>query len=192
MTDAFQDSETPSVPSEERRASRAKGDNAPTLLTLPAELRNAIYRLVLVVDIYVEVDDHDHHTHSLLRTCRQLRKEASSFFLDENIFWIIFTDLRARMPIQHWAVLCVEKQRIALVTVGSMHWNNLKQWLKIYHENCGTYPSMADEEEEGDASDVAAYAFNIVDAMQGLPWLTVEAILEEYRRGTERGAVTWT
>ncbi|KAF2094378.1 hypothetical protein NA57DRAFT_60425 [Rhizodiscina lignyota] len=58
-----------------------------TLLTLPAEIRNMIYRHVLISNgmlaIWKEIAVEEP---ALLRTCRQVRREARTLFFSENEF----------------------------------------------------------------------------------------------------------
>ena len=62
--------------------------NSP-LLSLPGEIRNKIYRLVLVSDPDWAITikpAHMRRQRSLLKTCYQIREEASQIYYGENIF----------------------------------------------------------------------------------------------------------
>lgn len=56
---------------------------------LPAELRNSIYRYIVVSDdpVYIAPTSIKRHTR-LLQTCNQIRGEASRIFCEENVFCI--------------------------------------------------------------------------------------------------------
>lgn len=63
----------------------------PTLLTLPAELRNRIYHLVLtkgspISPYRCEDKTEEPASLRLLRTCRQIRSEATSIYYGTNMF----------------------------------------------------------------------------------------------------------
>jgi hypothetical protein len=65
----------------------ANAQNSP-LLKLPGEIRNNIYRLVLVSSKTVPVKPSLCRQRSLLQTCYQLRDEASKIYYSENTFSI--------------------------------------------------------------------------------------------------------
>ena len=56
------------------------------LLGLPGELRNRIYRYVLVSDETIHIDPDCFQQPALLRTCTQVRNETSSIYYKENDF----------------------------------------------------------------------------------------------------------
>ncbi|EME42170.1 hypothetical protein DOTSEDRAFT_100538, partial [Dothistroma septosporum NZE10] len=59
-----------------------------TLLGLPGELRNRIYRDALIVPDRIRIDATYHTLPALLRTCREIRDEATSIHLTANRFGI--------------------------------------------------------------------------------------------------------
>ncbi|CAK4034157.1 Hypothetical predicted protein [Lecanosticta acicola] len=61
------------------------------LLELPAELRNDIYRLVLVPedDAAVDIDANGYDRPGLLSTCKQIYYEARKIFYAENKFMFL-------------------------------------------------------------------------------------------------------
>jgi len=67
--------------------------NEASQLGLPGELRNHIYRLVLLESIDVYVDRSNYKQPPLLRTCRKMRKEALQIFYKENRFMVAVRDL---------------------------------------------------------------------------------------------------
>lgn len=66
---------------------------SPLLDKLPAELRNDIYSLVLISGDPIDVEDMKsiHARTALLRTCRQVREEASGLFYGDNTFRTLWT-----------------------------------------------------------------------------------------------------
>lgn len=71
-----------------KAAPRPVSDDSKALLLdkLSGELRNHIWRHVLVSDEPVLVNKEQPHSPSLLRTCTQIRTEATSIFFNENTF----------------------------------------------------------------------------------------------------------
>lgn len=121
-----------------------------------------------------------------------MRKEASGIFYHENTFRLDIVDLNMELPIQHWAMTEVFRKHpksLWVKTCGKAHWGNLKQWLRKYHAD----QAFGIGENARDSVEVqaAAHACGIVDKMVDVPWATVEAVLEEYRKGTELLSNVW-
>lgn len=158
-----------------------------TLLGIPPELRNHIYRYALVQDSGIQVSAQERLQPALLRTCRQTRKEASSIFYEENTFEVNTVDMKPQLPLQHWAETEVGAKNPKLITInilGVSKWCNLKDWLEQYH-SCKIF-GLSDAANTPVRIQCAARAFRIVDKMPGVPWAVVEAVLEEYKK-TRRG-----
>lgn len=100
----------------------------PALFSLPGELRNQIYRLVLVQARSVRLKPDHNSEPSLLRICRKARREATRIHREENRFRVIVVHLDStvlcRNP-SHWAY-----DIIAIQILGGYNWPNLKTWLK--------------------------------------------------------------
>lgn len=79
--------------------SPTNNDRKSRLLALPAELRNAIYSLVLVEpsDIVISTK-HYSQPPALLATCRQVREEASSLYYSLNRFHFMVSDSQPNTP----------------------------------------------------------------------------------------------
>ncbi|KAK5117151.1 hypothetical protein LTR85_008919 [Meristemomyces frigidus] len=175
------------------RATQAKTagrkNNSVPLLRLPPELRNELFRNVLLEDRVVVNATH-HETPGLLRTWHQLRDEASSIFYQENKFLVEFVDLKPSAPPHHWTMVKWSSRDMAFTCLGHMNWANLKTWLKRYHESRGAYPGLS--ENGDDEVDYMSRAFDVVQAMFAVAWDTVDTVLEHYRNGIQREAITWT
>ncbi|KAF2773404.1 hypothetical protein EJ03DRAFT_323901 [Teratosphaeria nubilosa] len=168
------------------------------LLELPAEMRNDIYRLVLVKNEPVQVRAQDSSTPALLRTCRQIREEATSIFREENTFTLVIVDLAGNMPLQHW-ILAQKKIGPRYISLqGEYNWANLLDWAKSFHDTQlrGPLVPTVDESSFGpgfsrfkNISDV----FKTVSDLSGkVAWPVIVAVLERYRAGTARRAMGWT
>ncbi|KAK5684160.1 hypothetical protein LTS10_004024 [Elasticomyces elasticus] len=77
-----------------------------TLLGLPPEMRNAIYRYVLVNPDPIEVSPGRPYAYkpAFLSTCRQIRAEADGIFMNENTFTTDpgFHGYGITIPYWHW------------------------------------------------------------------------------------------
>ncbi|KAK5725693.1 hypothetical protein LTR15_003883 [Elasticomyces elasticus] len=77
-----------------------------TLLGLPPEMRNAIYRYVLVKSNTIEVSPGRPYAYkpAFLSTCRQIRAEADGIFMNENKFTTDpgFHGYGITIPCWHW------------------------------------------------------------------------------------------
>ncbi|KAI5363676.1 hypothetical protein Slin15195_G093290 [Septoria linicola] len=100
----------------------------PALFALPDELRNQIYRLVLVQARSVRLKPDDNSEPGLLRTCRKTRQEATRIHREENRFRVVSMHLDStilcRNP-SHWAY-----DIIMIQILGGYNWPNFKTWLK--------------------------------------------------------------
>ncbi|KAK4613801.1 hypothetical protein CLAFUW4_09494 [Fulvia fulva] len=157
-----------------------------TLLGLPGELRNRIYRLALFEENRIKIDATNHTLPPLLRTCRQIRNEATSIHLKENRFGIVIHNLYPQAPVAssgHWYV----KTKYTVSWSGVANWENLKAWMKLRynHELCGAKASNSPVNLV--LSGAAGGASKMVKLMRakGLTWDDIEPMLEEYKLGVE-------
>ena len=86
---------------------------------LPPELRNRIYRLVLVANEPVNVVESEINCYTaLLKTCRQIRSEASQIFFAENKFRAAFT-VNAKGTAVDW-LSSIGRERASQITALSI------------------------------------------------------------------------
>ncbi|KAK0263972.1 hypothetical protein LTS09_002323 [Friedmanniomyces endolithicus] len=172
------------------------------LLTLPPEVRNTIYHLVLVREgrkrVLAPALPYDP---AFLRTCRQIRHEAQGIFLHQNEFYITVYNYHYTMPRTHWFHMVAPHNRSVVLALEptKMQWEHLRDWLKAYHAGEATRLSVPERYLAPDSHQVAARAFATVDRLGGVKWEVVgEALadlLEGYRsvgRGFRRGLWTRT
>lgn len=76
----------PVQPNKPKRSRRPRQRKSCHLLNLPGELRNHIYEMVVVEPDRVEITSEGPGEPPLLRTCRQIRREAGSLYYRSNIF----------------------------------------------------------------------------------------------------------
>lgn len=174
-----------------------------SLLGLPGEIRNKIYRHALVVhdtshqpgsDLLDPIPEQP----ALLRTCEQIRSEAASIYYAENQFCLFlddFIDTPAIAWIEH-ASRYVDRQQLQVQwdwgIWGVRHgdWPNLLQMLRHAHE--GRLPpfeaSAMWSESTGHGTDKhLERLFAITPGLAEVPWTNVEQVLQHYAEGTEIG-----
>ena len=162
-----------------------------SLLGMPAEIRNRIYREVLVdhedgsclfhetLDYPDCVRKENTKQPGLLRCCAQIRQEALLVFLQENSFstWILEGKLEPQL--EHWF------WKIKVRSIGvlpDVKWKNLKVWLEAYW-NGRLSGSLYNE--VFNFSDDAVFtacmgAGEMVRHLERASWEVVEAVLEEF------------
>ncbi|KAK5117160.1 hypothetical protein LTR85_008928 [Meristemomyces frigidus] len=161
-----------------------------SLLGLPGELQNEIYRLLLVEAHSISVNANNKDQPPLLRTCKEIRKDALPISYEENTMAVEVADLRIDMPSHHWISTCCSHKPDASgprlkVTSDVPRWKNLLLWLKRFHarEVPGVpHPRLQANESRDTAEpnrvEVIASAFGIVGCLMHLPWEEVEKLWE--------------
>ncbi|KAK4497865.1 hypothetical protein PRZ48_010520 [Zasmidium cellare] len=133
----------------------------PTLLGMPPEIRNIIYRYTLLSESMIKVTATSPSQPALLRTNRQLRTEALPIFLTENTFKVDAWDMQLSIPsnyAEHWLSRIAYKS-FFITMRGKKDWGNLKGWLGRYarHEVPGLAAGQPTPEAE-----ILAQAFELV------------------------------
>ncbi|EME42022.1 hypothetical protein DOTSEDRAFT_105810, partial [Dothistroma septosporum NZE10] len=109
------------------------------LLGLPQEVRNKIYRHVLVYGRSIPITPDFCGTPGLIRTNRQLHEETMNIWLHHNIFILHVRDCCPVAPQgffignkhqRHWLY---QAPWLTYTWSGEHHWDNLRDWLRIYH-----------------------------------------------------------
>ncbi|KAI7535771.1 hypothetical protein KC331_g11853 [Hortaea werneckii] len=163
------------------------------LLTIPGELRNIIYRLVLLSDDRIKIDKRHRKMPPLLRTCQQIYAEARSIYFGENSFQVTVRHLRPIIPRRHWILSTKMQGDLKIKLIGKFDWENLMSWLACYHRYKGAYLGCFRplEPSAHKRLDHVTCAFSIVDRMFKTKWQDVRAVLDEYREVTELGKMRW-
>ncbi|KAK4548794.1 hypothetical protein LTR36_008567 [Oleoguttula mirabilis] len=167
----------------------AQYNSNPSLLSIPAELRNHIYRYALVEEGEIRVDAPHRTQPALLCTCRQIREEASGILFGENRFTTPVMDLEWPVPTDHWFNKHVgDDAELTIRLHGVQKWANLEAWLQRYHsrELRGIGHSESQEWE------VVAKAFEIVAVLKRTPWETVQKVVQKYKEGVDLTDGSWT
>ena len=144
--------------------------STPTLLGIPAELRNQI--------------NDDPEQPGLLRANQQLRNEATSIYC-LNKPYVQIHELKLAPHPDHWFWNHNLAERRTLELRGPPHWTNFKEWLQVFYERgCGDEPSLA--RGIGDEQwDTLAEAFALVKLFKESPWETIEKALEIFKTVVE-------
>lgn len=163
----------------------APNDNPPkaSLLGLPAELRNEIYRWSLVVpNTITNNNGATLRQPALLRCCQQTRREGMSIFLAENTFAVFVRNHNWTLPTEHW-LQCTPDERfkdrwgILQDNGGRGSWSNLKAWLKLHW--AGKAPGLV---PNLDNEDIANLLGIVSELPQDMECSKVEELLEHAKQ----------
>lgn len=166
------------------------------LLELPAELRVRIYEDALLQEDRVEITKRSFAQPGLLRTCRQIRHEASTIHYNKNKFsvWALGFDsgVLKRFCTQaagFWDNYDLERMDVVLHNHRVQpSWGNVLKWMKAYHADevmmlvCG--PHVGGHER----CCAHESASKIVSTLDDADWEVVKAVLEVLKTATENQA----
>ena len=170
----------------------------PTLLGIPAELRNRIYRYALVVlddhlcnEVYIDEDNY--HMPGILRASRQLRDEGTQMYLEENSFVLGMNDFKFAPQRQHWIWTKVGDRGLYKELEGQISLGNINKWLKQFWRERDPYAPRAwrwDEYDETSPTErIAIEAFNIVETLFDTPWRKVKEVLSAFWTAAYAGGI---
>jgi hypothetical protein len=163
------------------------------LLRLSAEIRNAIYRCVLVETAEIRITSSNiPEDPSLLSVCRQVRRKAKTMYYRANKFAFqifdydgIFMVKWLQSSADHAACQCIVKY------TGVQNWSNMCAWLKATYEwkiDAG-YPV---QKGDGEASLLVG-VFSMVMRMrkEEKSWGEVERYLDDIHQILTAGSGSW-
>lgn len=168
------------------------------ILRLPAELRNAIYKLSLAnsTSIRIPAAGPVPPEPGLLSTCSQIRNEALEFYYKTNHFSFEICDLNADMLLQFSArsELHHNATRKARWS-GIPKWTNLKEWLLVAFAG----DIAGDPARNRDNVPVPKYVHSTIMCFEvmrrlkrrGMDWEQVEEVLEDMYVGIRAVDDTW-
>jgi hypothetical protein len=175
-------------------------------LKLSPELLNTIYRLVLVSDnaIEVKVTDAPPMDPPLLRTCRQIRREARGIYYQENTvnFTVLDYDIRKivawlDLSSAHHDLYSNAQLTLSISSHSTVCWYHLHYWIFMYRMGRITRLTRASssvatgsdgiQHNEGDRS-LAIGLFDLAEShlAAGSDSQTIHAALEQYRKNVMR------
>ena len=163
----------------------------PAILRLPAEIRNHVYALSLVLSERITVDKDNFTQPNLLRVCRQIREEASGIYYRQNKFSIIYQDLEPTVAINWYQharrYICFGKSTTKpfgaryCVIRGKWSWDGLLRIAQAVHG--GKIVPWAYSAKCSSKNKVVAAACGITVQLKHLRWDEVTIILEKYNLG---------
>ena len=167
---------------------------------LPGELRNRIYRLVLIQNKSIKISKGNFTEAPLLSVCRQIREEATSIFFFENE-WSL--DLKDWDHSFRFAFLDHIKARLGIDDDADIDWvwrnsgdmynkTNLLRFIKMLHENQSVpgFCYMADHYSPATAALTGA--FEIAKRMKKCSWKDIERVLDIYLHEVAKKKSGWT
>lgn len=153
------------------------------LESLAAELRNRIYRYVLVSPKEVDVTETQPAQPPLLRVNRKIRTGTLSIFYEENDFSCNLFACEGAKAIPFTKVykkyVKQDKFRFQFGIYDYPNWDNLLLWLKACHDKVLDFIRPTDVESP--LGTVLVAAFSIVEGMEDCSWEEVEQVLEDFR-----------
>ncbi|UJO21944.1 uncharacterized protein CLAFUR5_09259 [Fulvia fulva] len=129
---------------------------------LPAELRNKIYEYALIEDNEISITP-TYQLPPLLRTCHQIRGEATLMYWGCNTFGVFMRDYDVSLLLallrKPWRPYFFGNRAIRLHYTLLPRWSNARMWLKAIHSGALPVPSRIPKglEEEQDRRIVTAW-----------------------------------
>ncbi|KAK3723932.1 hypothetical protein LTR37_001416 [Vermiconidia calcicola] len=113
-----------------RKNTMTSRNNRLHLLALPAELRNQIYRYLLLPPGpgRVQIDGSRSHQPCLLRVCHMIRREGISIYYTDNTFTLVVQDFNVLSIRPFFALKRKYSNTVAGMTIhmtGQPNWENL-------------------------------------------------------------------
>jgi hypothetical protein len=169
------------------------------LLSLPAELRNAIYEYALVEKNDVEINS-DLKIPGLLQTSRQIRHESAKIWMLQNNFVACIYDCDATFLKRFYSVggMLGDTRRdfsLGLVLHGERSWTNLMDWCEALHKG-GSWCLQMDEgaayhTDWTEIEAVVAAAHELCITCRKLPWKQCEKALSGLRYAVGKSEAGW-
>lgn len=158
------------------------------LLSIPPELRNRIYRNVLLDPGRINVSATGFTEPELLLTCKQIRSEAMGIFYNECTFVLDNDDYDPTTAIAWTMKLrALSKRKIITNRCGpptifsqtrpTPSWTNLLKWVKACHERQAGAMYAGETRKDAGAHIISACLLMGVN-LRDTPWAGLEKVLE--------------
>lgn len=169
----------------------------PNLLGIPPELRNRIYDFALVSRKRLQVTDGSPALEqpALLRTCRQIRREAIAIYYTDNRFRFIVHayDGAAMIPFREVLIKYRESAKTSNFSIAlcdncdEVHIDNLDVWLEAHYKDAKLVPGLRQDKsaEATMAMTLARRTFGVVRAMRKQGWPEVNDVLGAFYEAIE-------
>lgn len=159
---------------------------------IPPEIRNSIWRNVLVSSDPIHVTKDQPHQPSLLRTCTQVREEASSIYFNENQFELPMVGFDSTLGLK-WCTMAKPYLQKSVAKVadlgrdresGTETWADLKVWLQRAH--AGEVPRyVPDGRYTIGCDENAEELFDAMDELRDKSWAEAAQVLESCKDDIE-------
>lgn len=160
--------------------------NTSILFRLPPELRNRIYRYLVVSIGPVQLQADRFNEPSILATCRAIRTEAITIFLYENKFAAGLTNYDCSIHMKWEKIIAAANLRQEVSSHipceyfmqrnPAPHWSNILNWIKLYYGNFTGFGVVSPSEmrelhsaEFGVEFVIIGGMFGMVDQMKSQP-----------------------
>lgn len=170
------------------------------LLTLPPEIRNQIYQLVLVSEENIEISAARQisipEEPGLLRTCCQIRNEARPMYFLQNSFTFSVHNWDATLLLKWAQVSPLHRATRILYTANLVShkesWENLMVWLETCAEGrCHWWPAITvSQHPNARIPRLIASLANQLNA-DGVRWFQIWYALEQSRKMIALFAPEW-
>ncbi|KAK3723666.1 hypothetical protein LTR37_001547 [Vermiconidia calcicola] len=168
----------------------------PHLLAIPAEIRNAIFKDVVIQSHSIQIDTRPTKVPGLLGVCKQIRDETIKSFYTLNNFEIqLFSyNMSAVMPtLQLWHKYnapmttgddqCPQRfiTNIDIVHTGRANWNNFVEWCRLIHAKCVIRYGKPILPGTSTERMMIICLHDMVDDERSRPWCEVEKSVQNFR-----------
>lgn len=146
-------------------------------------MRNRIYRYALIDEGRIILTDKDCAQPALLRTCHQIRTEASVLFYSQNKFQLQTNQplhTRGLPHVQHWIWTMPGLDEFDVFVEGNIEWDLFKCWLQLIHRGA-IYIQEFHSQRYG-VGRVLNQGLSIAKDYRGLPWSVTAYQLEAFRQ----------
>ncbi|KAK4496542.1 hypothetical protein PRZ48_012522 [Zasmidium cellare] len=177
-----------------------KADAPCRLWKLPGELRNRIYRYVLLKpedaagNDRIIVDATGYDRPGVVSTCKQIRKETLKIFYSENAFHIEVINYNSSTLLRwesHLKPMRMQERGHLFVSVHLEDevgwWANLLLWLQRFHERKVRTRALAPEQvlkvfnSKDAGTHLMGAMFMTVDEFRDQPWQRIEKHIQNFR-----------
>ena len=174
-------------------ANQSSPTERPTLLKLPGELRNRIYRCALLESTTLLVTSRGHVELGLLLVSKEIQQESVPIYYLENRFLAVAEAYDGTASVMWPNRLNILQKQYGVqyciynIQLGdpqqTPNWPNLKEWLEIVHSR--KYPHTV-RTSLGNSDTILRMLlttmFEVVLVMSGKPWSQVEGLLEHHHQ----------
>jgi hypothetical protein len=177
-----------------------------SLLGLPAELRNRIYRFAVSADGRIPITTSAGFTEPpLLLTSKAIRQEAIGIYYLENDFDLVVVSWdpsiyslqvqKAESMWNNYKIDLLNQIKVRILRRGHTSWKNFKRWMRMhYDERVDEAGPMLEPTKTASLppmQKIMVGMFVVANRMKASPWDEVEQVLELLRPGMVSLDAAW-